>query len=131
MSIWINEQTKVLVQGITGSQGTFHGTRMVEYGTDIVGGVTPGKGGQIVELPGRAAPVDEIASDIVSKTGTALPGSSTICPPLPGVTPPTMSVPYSTIRVPWNVPWLPVIPCTRTLVCSFIQMLMTTPLRLC
>ena len=46
MSIWISEDSKILVQGITGSQGTFHATRMVEYGTDIAGGVTPGKGGQ-------------------------------------------------------------------------------------
>ena len=68
MSIWINEETRVLVQGITGSQGTFHGTRMVEYGTDIVGGVTPGKGGQVVELPGRSVPVFDTMSEAISST---------------------------------------------------------------
>ncbi len=68
MSIWINEASKVLVQGITGSQGTFHATRMVEYGTDVVGGVTPGKGGQVVELPGRDVPVFDGMSQAVSQT---------------------------------------------------------------
>ena len=46
MSILINKNTKVVVQGITGSEGTFHATQMLEYGTNIVAGVTPGKGGQ-------------------------------------------------------------------------------------
>ncbi len=46
MSILVNKDTKVVVQGITGSEGTFHATQMLEYGTNIVAGVTPGKGGQ-------------------------------------------------------------------------------------
>lgn len=46
MSIYVNKDTRVLVQGITGGAGTFHSRQMMEYGTRIVGGVTPGKGGQ-------------------------------------------------------------------------------------
>ena len=45
MSILVNKDSKVIVQGITGSEGTFHTSQMIEYGTNIVGGVTPGKGG--------------------------------------------------------------------------------------
>ncbi|MFN8265109.1 MAG: succinate--CoA ligase subunit alpha [Chitinophagaceae bacterium] len=45
MSILVNKNSKIIVQGFTGSEGTFHATQMIEYGTNVVGGVTPGKGG--------------------------------------------------------------------------------------
>jgi len=49
MSIFINRQTRVLVQGITGKEGQFHTRQCVDYGTTVVAGVTPGKGGQMMD----------------------------------------------------------------------------------
>ena len=57
MSIFINSASKVIVQGMTGSEGTKHTRRMLASGTKVVGGVTPGKGGQSVDIDGHQLPV--------------------------------------------------------------------------
>jgi succinyl-CoA synthetase alpha subunit len=67
MSILVNADTRLLVQGITGREGEFHSAAMLEYGTDIVAGVTPGKGGQTV-LNGRVPVYDTVAA-AVEETG--------------------------------------------------------------
>ena len=65
MSILVNKNTKVICQGITGEQGTFHTRQMVAYGTKMVGGVTPGKGGADVD----GIPVFDTVDEAVKKTG--------------------------------------------------------------
>jgi succinyl-CoA synthetase alpha subunit len=66
MSILVNKNSKVIVQGFTGSEGTFHASQMIEYGTQIVGGVTPGKGGQLH----LGLPVFNTVREAVEATGS-------------------------------------------------------------
>ncbi|TDU88718.1 succinyl-CoA synthetase (ADP-forming) alpha subunit [Kribbella voronezhensis] len=69
MSIFLTKDSKVIVQGMTGSEGTKHTTRMLASGTNIVGGVTPGKGGQSVDFDGKAISVFGSVAEAVKETG--------------------------------------------------------------
>jgi succinyl-CoA synthetase alpha subunit len=70
MAIFVDESTRLVVQGITGRDGSFHTRQMMEYGTQVVAGVTPGKGGQFFEGPGgKKVPIFNTVEDAVNEAG--------------------------------------------------------------
>ena len=73
MSILVNENTKLVVQGITGKEGAFHTQQMVSYGTTVIAGVTPGKGGQ---KDVNGIPIFNTVTNAVSETCCGAPASS-------------------------------------------------------
>ena len=79
MSILIKPDTKVLVQGITGSFGARHAQLSIDYGSQIVAGVTPGKGGQFFEHAGKKVPIFDTVADAVKQTGAT--ASAVFVPP--------------------------------------------------
>ena len=68
MAVWLTEQSRVIVQGMTGSEGSKHTRRMLASGTSIVGGVTPGKGGQLVDFDGAKVPVFNSVGEAMAET---------------------------------------------------------------
>jgi succinyl-CoA synthetase alpha subunit len=79
MSIFVTPQTKILIQGITGSFGARHAQLSIEYGTQVVAGVTPGKGGQIFEHKGVRVPIFDTVEEAVKATGATT--SAVFVPP--------------------------------------------------
>jgi len=79
MAIFINKDTRLIVQGMTGSEGTKHTGRMIASGTNVVGGVTPGKGGQTVEISGKTLPVFNTVAE--AKAATQANASVVFVPP--------------------------------------------------
>src|SRR5437870_10205669 len=69
MAVWLAEQSKVIVQGMTGAEGSKHTRRMLDAGTSVVGGVTPGKGAQLVDFEGTKVPVFNNVSEAMAETG--------------------------------------------------------------
>jgi succinyl-CoA synthetase alpha subunit len=69
MAIWLTKDSRVIVQGMTGSEGSKHTRRMLRAGTTVVGGVTPGKGGQSVDFDGQALPVFNSVGEAMAATG--------------------------------------------------------------
>jgi len=76
MSVLVNKSTRVIVQGLTGREGSFHSQQMIDYGTKIVAGVTPGKGG----TKHLGVPVFDTVAEAVRKTGANAAMAMPPCP---------------------------------------------------
>ena len=94
MSILVNKNSKVVVQGITGSEGQFHSTQMLDYGTNIVAGVTPGKGGQ--KILDNTIPIFNLVEEAVKETGA---DTSIIFVPPPFAAEAVIEASYAGIKV--------------------------------
>tara|TARA_S200000501_G_scaffold354729_1_gene375710 strand:- start:7 stop:903 length:897 start_codon:yes stop_codon:yes gene_type:complete len=94
MSILVNKHSKVVVQGITGSEGQFHSNQMLDYGTNIVAGVTPGKGGK--KTLDKGIPVFNLVEEAVNETGA---DTSIIFVPPPFAAEAVMEASYAGIKV--------------------------------
>ena len=94
MSILVNKNSKVVVQGITGSEGQFHSTQMLDYGTNIVAGVTPGKGGQ--KTLENTIPIFNLVEEVVKETGA---DTSIIFVPPPFAAEAVIEASYAGIKV--------------------------------
>jgi succinyl-CoA synthetase alpha subunit len=79
MSILVTPKTKLLIQGITGEFGARHAKLSIDYGTEVVAGVTPGKGGQVFEHAGRKVPIFDTVAEAVKQTGAS--ASAVFVPP--------------------------------------------------
>ena len=93
MSVLVNKDTRVVVSGITGNTGAFHTRQCIEYGTNIVAGVTPGKGGQLFD---EKVPVFNTIAESVSKEGA---NACVIYVP-----PPFAAVTFWPVSIPWTTP---------------------------
>jgi succinyl-CoA synthetase alpha subunit len=96
VSIWIGKDTRLVIQGITGREGSFHARQMIAYGTNVVAGVTPGKGGQKFAGPKGPVPIYNSMDQAVSETGA---NTSVIYVPPPGAAGSILEAAAAGIRV--------------------------------
>jgi len=83
MSILVKEDTRILVQGITGDFGARHARLSLDYGSQVVAGVTPGKGGQVFEHAGKKVPIFNTVAEAAKQTGATVSASSSLRPSRP------------------------------------------------
>jgi len=98
MSILVKEDTRILVQGITGDFGARHARLSLDYGSQVVAGVTPGKGGQVFEHAGKKVPIFNTVAEAAKQTGATV---SAIFVPRPSRPTPSWNASTPTSTSPW------------------------------